>query len=119
MTEPRFPRSVYEHGEAPDPRFSLANERTFLAWIRTSLGFVAAGVALVALPVDVREPFGPITSIVLISLGILTAVHAWLSWCRTERALRLNRPLPGPGFSALVTLVLIGAGIALGVDLLR
>jgi putative membrane protein len=31
-------------GEAPDYRFSLANERTFLAWIRTALGFLAAGV---------------------------------------------------------------------------
>ncbi len=30
-------------GEAPDYRFSLANERTFLAWIRTSLGFLAGG----------------------------------------------------------------------------
>ncbi len=27
-------------GEAPDYRFSLANERTFLAWIRTALGFL-------------------------------------------------------------------------------
>ena len=33
-------------GEAPDYRFSLANERTFLAWIRTALGFLAAGVGL-------------------------------------------------------------------------
>ena len=37
-------------GEAPDYRFSLANERTFLAWIRTALGFLAAGVALISSP---------------------------------------------------------------------
>src|SRR6478609_7961011 len=47
----RFPRSVFEHGEDPDPRFSLANERTFLAWIRTGLAFVAAGLAVEALQV--------------------------------------------------------------------
>jgi hypothetical protein len=35
-------------GEAPDYRFSLANERTFLAWIRTALGFLAAGVGLIS-----------------------------------------------------------------------
>lgn len=29
---------------SPDPRFSLANERTVLAWLRTSLAFVAAGL---------------------------------------------------------------------------
>ncbi|HET8988949.1 MAG TPA: DUF202 domain-containing protein, partial [Humibacillus sp.] len=49
----RFPRSVYEHGEDPDPRFSLANERTFLAWVRTSLAFVAAGLAVEALELPV------------------------------------------------------------------
>jgi hypothetical protein len=32
-------------GEAPDYRFSLANERTFLAWIRTALGFLPPGSA--------------------------------------------------------------------------
>lgn len=36
-------------GEAPDYRFSLANERTFLAWIRTALGFLAAGLGLINL----------------------------------------------------------------------
>ena len=33
-------------GEEPDPRFTLANERTFLAWIRTSLAFLAGGIAV-------------------------------------------------------------------------
>ena len=32
-------------GEEPDPRFSLANERTFLAWIRTSIALIAGGLA--------------------------------------------------------------------------
>ena len=44
----RWPRAVYGVGTEPDPRFSFANERTFLAWIRTSLGFLAAGVAIAA-----------------------------------------------------------------------
>ena len=33
-------------GEEPDPRFTLANERTFLAWVRTALALVAAGIGL-------------------------------------------------------------------------
>ena len=45
----RFPRSVYGEGEEPDPRFSLANERTFLAWLRTALAMYAAAFALEAL----------------------------------------------------------------------
>ena len=48
MTSDRWPGYVYGEGEEPDYRFSLANERTFLAWIRTSLGLVAAAVDKVA-----------------------------------------------------------------------
>ncbi|HEY5846809.1 MAG TPA: DUF202 domain-containing protein, partial [Microlunatus sp.] len=44
----RWPRSVYGVGSEPDARFSLANERTFLAWIRTSLGFLAGGAGIAA-----------------------------------------------------------------------
>ena len=44
----RWPRRVYAAGSEPDPRFTFANERTFLAWIRTGLGFLAAGVAIAA-----------------------------------------------------------------------
>lgn len=117
--QPRFPRSVYAHGEDPDPRFSLANERTFLAWIRTSLGLVAAGVALEVLPVEVRQPFGMITAVALILLGVSSAVHAWFAWCRTERALRENRSLPGPAFSLAVVVVAVLVGVALVVDLVR
>ena len=40
----RWPAWVYGVGDDPDPRFSLANERTFLAWIRTGLAFVTAGL---------------------------------------------------------------------------
>jgi putative membrane protein len=35
-----------QQGQEPDYRFSLANERTFLAWIRTALAILASGVAL-------------------------------------------------------------------------
>ena len=44
-----FPREVREVGSTPDYRFSLANERTSLAWIRTSPGLLAGGVAAVQL----------------------------------------------------------------------
>ena len=47
----RFPASVYREGEEPDPRFSLANERTFLAWVRTALALYAGAFALEALAI--------------------------------------------------------------------
>jgi len=43
----------------PDYRFTLANERTFLAWQRTALGLLAAAVAVVHLVPDLTIPGAP------------------------------------------------------------
>ena len=103
----RWPRRVYGQGSEPDPRFTFANERTFLAWIRTGLGFLAAGVAIAAvarlssrLGVEVR-----IASIALIVCGLLTGAGAFLRWMSNERALRLNQRLP----SSLMLPLLVAA----------
>jgi putative membrane protein len=92
----RWPRSVFGVGEEPDPRFSLANERTFLAWIRTGLAFVAGGVGLSALSqLGAGEPLPAlIASVLLIVSGLGCAAGAWLGWSGAERALRLRAPLP-------------------------
>jgi putative membrane protein len=49
VSDQRKPASVDGQGDEPDPRFSLANERTALAWMRTALALVAAGVAIVSI----------------------------------------------------------------------
>ena len=100
MARSRFPRSVYGHGDEPDPRFSLANERTFLAWIRTSLALVAGGVGVHALHLQIPEEIGDVAAIVLIVMGIAAAVQAFVGWMRNERAMRevlpLLEPIPRP-----------------------
>ena len=101
----RRPRRVYAEGEEPDPRFTLANERTFLAWIRTSLGLSAAGVALDSLasaPAALRKP----VAAVLVLLGIACGGWAYRRWMAYERALRRDEPLP-----ALVGGVALGVGV--------
>jgi putative membrane protein len=110
---PRFPQSLYSKGVEPDPRFSLANERTFLAWVRTSLALLAAGVALEALRIPVSPGFRLASALVFVALGVLAAVQAWAGWYHTERALRLGRALPGP----TVGVAIVG-GVVLGVVLL-
>ena len=110
MTLRRFPNAVYRHGEEPDPRFSLANERTVLAWILTSLGLIAVGVALEALQLPIRSDFRVYSAGVFIVLGRITPVHAWISWMRTERAMRKHRPLPVPTLSGLLTVRVVVAG---------
>jgi putative membrane protein len=95
---PRRPRSVYEHGQEPDPRFSLANERTFLAWVRTSLAIVAGAVALHSLGVPETAWVRQVLVVVLLAIASLVAVTAATRWASTERAMRLREPLPGFGF---------------------
>jgi putative membrane protein len=113
----RFPKAVYGVGTEPDPRFSLANERTFLAWIRTALALIAGGVAIdaVALPLPVWVRVA--TSIVLLLLGLIVPVASWLHWAATERALRLGRPLPGSMVTLplAVGLLLVALLVVLGV----
>lgn len=105
----RFPRSVYGSGDEPDPRFSLANERTFLAWIRTSLALLAGGVALEALGLDMQPAFRLAAAIVFVVLGLLAAVQAWRGWAQTETSLRHDRALPGLGIGTILAVGLIVA----------
>jgi putative membrane protein len=82
-------------GTDPDYRFTLANERTFLAWLRTGMALLAGAVALAGLIHD----FGPRPvrigiSALLVTLSFTVTVGAYERWERAERALRENRPLP-------------------------
>ena len=85
MTDPehRWPSSVYAHGTEPDPRFSLANERTFLAWIRTALALVAGAAAIDALPLPLTDVAQNLLAGGLALAGLLTAGAAWRGWART------------------------------------
>ncbi|GLW93906.1 YidH family protein [Actinokineospora globicatena] len=95
--------------EEPDYRFTLANERTFLAWVRTALALVAGGVAVWQYLPDMGWPV--LRSGIGIALVVLGTVLAGLShhrWRVTQRAMRLGQPLPaGPQ----VPLVAVGVSV--------
>jgi putative membrane protein len=116
-TERRFPGSVFGVGSDPDARFSLANERTFLAWIRTSLALVAGGVALETLGLDLQPGLRLAASVVLIVAGTLLPLIAWAWWMRIERALRSGSPLPATvvGVVLAVVVAVVGVLVLLGV----
>lgn len=93
-------------GEKPDYRFSLANERTFLAWIRTALALLAGGLAcaqfLPPLPIaHLREGI----AVALLLLGGVVALRAVDHWARTERAMRMGADLPRSRFPAILAIV--------------
>ena len=95
--DPRRPRGVYGVGSEPDPRFSMANERTALAWVRTGLALIAGGVALTSVAALSGLP-ALLDAVAVLScvFGALTAVNGLVGWHRAERALRLRQPLPPP-----------------------
>ena len=96
-------------GEAPDYRFSLANERTFLAWIRTSLGFLAGGVGLDQLAPDFATPLIREILACLFAGGL--AIYGYIRWLSNEKAMRLKQDLPYTRtlllISILLTLVIV------------
>jgi inner membrane protein YidH len=109
----RWPRRVYAAGSEPDPRFTFANERTFLAWIRTGLGFLAAGVAIAAVARWTAR-LGPeirLTSAVLIIFGIVCGISAFRRWMSNERAMRLNKPLPSSPLLLVITAIVAAVGL--------
>ncbi|MGC4896357.1 YidH family protein [Micromonospora sp. DT31] len=107
------PRELRSVGSPPDYRFSLANERTFLAWLRTGLAFVAGGLAaaqfLPPLPLShLREAL----AVGLLLIGAAVSIRAVDHWARTERAMRLGEELPASRFPAVLALaVAVGAAL--------
>jgi putative membrane protein len=103
----------------PDYRFSLANERTLLAWIRTALALSAGGLAVIryAPPLGIngaREAVG----IVLVLLGAITAGASYRRFVRVNRAMRTGRPLPVTSLPRLLAMSLFVLSLVVGVLLL-
>ncbi len=90
----------------PDYRFSLANERTLLAWLRTALALVAGGVAVAQFVPELGVPGGSlVVSLGLLLGGLLTALAGYRRWSRAEAAIAADMPLP----ASTLTVWVIGA----------
>jgi len=90
----------------PDYRFTLANERTFLAWARTALALLAGGVAVGQLFATGMDEVGRrVLGIACVVLATTVAIGAFTRWRQVQVAMRRNDPLPG---SLMVRLTVIG-----------
>ncbi|MFG3682247.1 YidH family protein [Micromonospora chalcea] len=114
------PRELRSVGTPPDYRFSLANERTFLAWLRTGLALVAGGLAAAQFLPPLRlAHLREALAIALLLLGAAVSIRAVDHWARTERAMRLDEELPASRFPAVLALIVaIGALLLVGAVLL-
>jgi putative membrane protein len=97
-----------DEGTEPDPRFTFANERTFLAWSRTALALVVAGLGVVQLlPPFPGVPWGRhVLGVPLIVFGAVVAVVAYGEWVKSQRAMRLGQPLPRSVMPRLLAVVI-------------
>lgn len=103
-------------GKTPDYRFTLANERTFLAWIRTALALMAGAVGI--------EQFSPQLSSAELRIGISTLLlvaastmgfMAWKRWRRNEYAMRLESNLPYTRALVILAALIVVLAILLGI----
>lgn len=110
-----------DEGEEPDYRFSLANERTFLAWVRTSLALVAAAVAVVQLVPPFRIPVaGVAIGVALAATALAASFLAYRRWGQNERAMRHAAPLPhSVGLPLLAGAMAVAGAAVIGLLLLE
>ncbi|MCX4525013.1 MULTISPECIES: YidH family protein [unclassified Streptomyces] len=98
------PQRLRDEGETPDYRFSLANERTFLAWIRTALALVGGGFAVDQFLPDLRWGVRVGMALALLLVGAACALRAVNHWVRCERAMRRAEDLPLSRFPVVLSL---------------
>jgi putative membrane protein len=108
----------------PDYRFTLANERTLLAWLRTALALVAGGVAVATYAPDLGVPGGSgVVALGLVLIGLSTAVAGYRRWRGNEEAIRDDRPLPQGRLlavlAAAVAAVVVVVGVLVAIEVLH
>lgn len=108
----------------PDYRFTLANERTLLAWLRTGLALVAGGVAVATYAPDLGVRWGSAAAaLALVLLGLGTGLAGYDRWRANEAAIRAGRPLPVsrlvPAVAAGLGLVVVLVAVLVGIDVAR
>ena len=120
MSAPAGPPASPPH---PDHRFSLANERTLLAWLRTALALVAGGVALAQFAPDLGvHDGGPVVAVGLVLAGLATAAAGHRRYLRNERAIAAGQPLPASPagwVTALLVVLVLAVLVLVVVDLAR
>jgi putative membrane protein len=100
--------------DQPDVRFSLANERTFLAYERTAVGLVAAALAVFHL----LDPSWPqrLLGVLLVLSALVAAGGGWLRYRQADRAIREGRDFPAGTtihvLAAAVVVVIVAAGLS-------
>jgi inner membrane protein YidH len=116
----REPSDERHAGEAdPDYRFTLANERTFLAWIRTALGMLAGAVALVhVVSADKVTEAQRLIGLALTAIAIVTAGLALRRWRVVQESMRHGADLPTNREPIYLSLAVVAIAVVIAVLLM-
>ncbi|WP_055565062.1 YidH family protein [Streptomyces atriruber] len=112
------PEGIREDGDTPDYRFSLANERTFLAWLRTALALIGGGFAVDQFLPDLRWGWRIGLALALLAAGVLCSLRSVNHWVRCERAMRRGEDLPASRFPTVLSLAVAVVAVAMVVVVL-
>ncbi|MFI6090302.1 DUF202 domain-containing protein [Streptomyces sp. Je 1-332] len=112
------PERIRDEGDTPDYRFSLANERTFLAWLRTALALIGGGFAVDQFLPDLRWGWRIGLALALLAAGVLSSLRAVNHWVRCERAMRRGEDLPVSRFPTALSLAVAVVALAMVVVVL-
>lgn len=119
-THDRKMKHWQDEGHEPDYRFSLANERTFLAWTRTALALLAGALLLheFAGRIALNGLFS-VMSVVLVFASVILSAGAFMQWRANQIAMRNDRALPRPRMiSMLAAFICVLSSVTMGVLLL-
>lgn len=108
-----FPEDPRVRGQEPDYRFTLANERTFLAWIRTALALAAGGLGVLHLIPDVLGSSA--LGLALLAMSFATSATAYRRWALNEASIRAGEPLPASRLPQLMTVATAVVALLAGV----
>lgn len=111
-------RKWWQAGRTPDYRFTLANERTFLAWIRTALAFMAGAVGIEQFTPHMSPPvLKVVLELMLLIAGAAIGFLAWRRWRNNEYAMRLEQNLSYTRLVSFLAGFIVALAILLGIML--
>lgn len=115
------PRNIYEKS-----REHLANERTFLAWVRTGIALMGFGFVIVKFTLFLKEvksmldaeglsseDYSGIVGVIMVALGVLISVLAFIQFKKYDRQLHNNYYVSSTMLSTIMTLIIFIGGIVL------
>lgn len=126
---------THNYEPAPPPRTVpaaatdfLANERTFLAWIRTALTIIGLGFVVAKFGLFLRviatgssggsSPLSEIIGVTLVLAGSLLVGIAWVRFRSVQQELLAGAYVSRGGMELLLAAVMVGVGVVLAMYLL-